>query len=83
MEETQARAYIFMKIGELIVAALVVCAATAGITYYVTRFITKPINDLVAVATGISAGKLSLRAQVTSDDEVGSWRRRSMKWQIT
>lgn len=71
MEETQARAYIFMKIGELIVAALVVCAATAGITYYVTRFITKPINNLVAVATGISAGKLSLRAQVTSDDEVG------------
>lgn len=71
MAETQAQAYIRMKIGELIFATLLICIATAGITYYVTRFITKPINNLVTVATGISTGNLSLRATVTSQDEVG------------
>ncbi|MBN3525121.1 ATP-binding protein [Paenibacillus apiarius] len=71
MAETAAQTYIFSKIGDLIFATLLVCIGTAGITYYVTRFITKPINNLVAVATGISAGKLSLRAKVASNDEVG------------
>ncbi|WP_442603097.1 ATP-binding protein [Paenibacillus sp. KN14-4R] len=71
MEEKQAKAFIFTKIGELVWATLLVCIGTAGIAYYVTHFITKPINNLVAVATGISAGNLSIRAKVTSDDEVG------------
>lgn len=71
MEETQAQTYIFIKIGGLIFATLLVCIGTAGITYYFTRLITKPINNLVAVATGISAGNLSLRVKVTNNDEVG------------
>ncbi|KPV58225.1 histidine kinase [Paenibacillus sp. A3] len=71
MTEQQARTYIFAKIGKLILATLLVCVGAAGIAYYVTRIITRPINSLVAVATGISAGNLSLRAKETNDDDVG------------
>ncbi|TVX92461.1 sensor histidine kinase [Paenibacillus agilis] len=71
MTEKQAKSYIMKKIGKLIVATILVCIGAAGIAYLVTRIITKPINRLVRVALGISAGKLSLRAKVSSNDDVG------------
>ncbi|MBH5318844.1 HAMP domain-containing protein [Paenibacillus sp. GSMTC-2017] len=71
MAEKRAKASILGKIGELIVATIIVCIVAAAIVYSVTRLITRSINNLVGVATGISAGKLSLRANETSNDEVG------------
>ncbi|MEH6848988.1 Signal transduction histidine kinase [Bacillus sp. 491mf] len=71
MAEKQAKSYIFTKIIELVVATFLVCMGAAGIAYYVTRIITRPINSLVDTAAGISAGNLSLRAKAVGDDEVG------------
>ncbi|UHA72513.1 HAMP domain-containing sensor histidine kinase [Paenibacillus sp. 481] len=71
MTEKQAKADIKNKIGKLIIATILVCVGAAGIAYCVTRIITRPINNLVRVASGISAGKLSLRAHVSSNDEIG------------
>lgn len=71
MAESRTQAMILGKIGELIIATILVCIAAAGIVYYVTRLITRSINNLVEVATGISEGNLSLRANEASNDEVG------------
>ena len=71
MAEKQAKSYIFTKIIELVVATFLVCMGAAGIAYYVTRIITRPINSLVDTAAGITAGDLSLRAKAEGDDEVG------------
>ncbi|MFM1655388.1 ATP-binding protein [Brevibacillus sp. B_LB10_24] len=72
MAEKQERTYIFTKIAELMAATLLVCVGAAGIAYYVTRIITRPINDLAAIASGISAGDISLRAKAEGNDEVGT-----------
>ncbi|HDX9576898.1 TPA: HAMP domain-containing protein [Bacillus pseudomycoides] len=71
MAEKQAKSYILTKIMELVFATILVCMGSAGIAYYVTRIITRPINSLVGTAAGISAGNLSLRAKAVGDDEVG------------
>lgn len=71
MTDKFTRDYVIKKIGNLIYATLLVCLGAAGIAFYVTRLITRPVNELVDVATGISAGNLSLRAKKDSDDEVG------------
>jgi signal transduction histidine kinase len=71
MTEKIAKSYILFKIVQLVLATLIVCMVAAGIAYYVTVFITKPINSLVDTAIGISEGNLSLRATVVGNDEVG------------
>ena len=71
MSEKQAKEYTLSKLGELILATFLVCLGAVGIAYIVTRFITKPINNLVDTASGISAGNLSLRAQVVDDEDLG------------
>ncbi|SMF92052.1 Signal transduction histidine kinase [Paenibacillus uliginis N3/975] len=71
MTDTKAQTYINIKMKALFYVTLFICVVTAIITYYMTRFITRPINNLVAVATGISAGNLTMRASITNSDEVG------------
>ncbi|MDN4608147.1 sensor histidine kinase [Sporosarcina highlanderae] len=71
MSEKLPKEYTLSKIGDLILATILVCLVAVGIAYFTTRIITKPINDLVDTASGISAGNLSLRASVVDDEDLG------------
>lgn len=70
MSEEKSLEYIYSRITKLLMATLFVSMGAIGIAYLATRMITKPINTLVDVALGISAGNLSLRAEETSSDEI-------------
>lgn len=70
MSEKQPKEYTLSKIGDLILATFLVCLVAVGIAYMTTRIITKPINNLVDTASGISAGNLSLRAPVVGDEDL-------------
>ncbi|MFD1416627.1 sensor histidine kinase [Oceanobacillus jeddahense] len=71
MSEEQANQYIFSKMIELLIVTLVVALVATGIAYIISRRITSPIQRLVHVASGISAGDLSLRVKNIKKDEVG------------
>lgn len=71
MAEEKARSYLYNKMGQLIFITMIVCVVAACIAYYLTNIITKPINNLVNTATGISSGNLKLRATSMNDDEIG------------
>ena len=63
MSEEKSLEYIYSRIVKLLIATLLVSIGAMGMAYFATRMITKPINTLVDVALGISAGNFSLRAK--------------------
>ncbi|GEN86697.1 sensor histidine kinase [Oceanobacillus sojae] len=71
MSEKQANQYIFSKMTELLIVTLIVALFATGVAYFISRRITSPIQRLVDVASGISAGDLSLRVKSIKNDEVG------------
>ncbi|HLT55501.1 MAG TPA: HAMP domain-containing protein, partial [Bacillota bacterium] len=71
MSEEKSMEYIYSRIIKLIIATILVSIGALGIAYFATRMVTKPINTLVDVALGISAGNLALRAEDTKNDEIG------------
>ncbi|WP_242698539.1 ATP-binding protein [Bacillus sp. SD088] len=71
MTEERVRSYLYNKVGQLIFITMIVCAVAASIAYYLTNIITKPIDNLVDTATGISSGNLKLRATSMNNDEIG------------
>ena len=71
MNETSAKAFIFKKVQDLVFVTLLVCSLAALIILTVTGIITKPIKNLVEVVAKITAGQLTIRAQVGSQDEIG------------
>jgi methyl-accepting chemotaxis protein len=44
---------------------------SAGIAYYITRSITRPLREAVQLVGAISEGDVSVRARVESEDELG------------
>jgi sigma-B regulation protein RsbU (phosphoserine phosphatase) len=52
------------------IVALLMLACLAAIAYYVSGLATKPIRELVAVATRIGGGDFSARAAVRGNDEI-------------
>ncbi|MFJ7677909.1 ATP-binding protein [Peribacillus sp. NPDC097198] len=71
MSEEKSLEYIYSRIVKLLIVTLLISIGAMGMAYFATRMITKPINTLVDVALGISAGNLSLRAEGTNNDEIG------------
>ena len=71
MNEESAKAFIVKKVEELILITLLICTLAAIIILAVTGIITKPIKNLVEVVSKITDGQLTVRAQVTSQDEIG------------
>ncbi|MBO3716654.1 MAG: MCP four helix bundle domain-containing protein, partial [Candidatus Accumulibacter sp.] len=58
---------------QVIVAVLAIAALLIGIgfAFWVTRSITRPINEAVGAANALAEGDLSVNIQVDSKDEVG------------
>ncbi|TLD45529.1 MAG: Methyl-accepting chemotaxis protein I [Accumulibacter sp.] len=56
-----------------IVIALVLASLATGVgfAFWVTRSITRPINDAIGAANALAAGDLSVNIQVDSKDEIG------------
>ncbi len=55
----------------MIVLGVVALGLAGGIAFWITRSITKPINEAVAVASQLSEGDLTARIEVASNDETG------------
>ena len=55
----------------LVLLALLVVAAVVGVGVAVSRYITRPLQDLVATARAVTNGELRRRSDVTSRDELG------------
>ncbi|MBW8365237.1 MAG: MCP four helix bundle domain-containing protein [Rhizobium sp.] len=55
----------------MIALAIAAILLAAGIAFWVTRSITKPINEAVGVANQLAEGDLNARIEVTSRDETG------------
>lgn len=71
MSEEHAKSFILKKVQELVLATLVVCVVTAVFILAIMRIIAKPIENLVQVVAKITNGQLTVRAQVSSEDEIG------------
>lgn len=57
--------------GQSILFAALAFVLGAGFSYLVSRAITVPINELIAIFNKVEQGDLSQRAQVTATDELG------------
>jgi len=55
----------------LVLLALLVVAAVVGVGVAVSRYITRPLQDLVATARAVTDGQLRRRSDVASRDELG------------
>jgi signal transduction histidine kinase len=55
----------------LVLLALLVVAAVVGVGVAVSRYITRPLQDLVATARAVTNGQLRRRSDVASRDELG------------
>jgi methyl-accepting chemotaxis protein len=73
MEEADKSAAEHYVMARTLVVALAVaaCLVGAGIAYWITRAITRPINEALAVAKGLAAGDLTMQIESNSKDEVG------------
>lgn len=71
MSEEETNNYIFSKMTELLIATLIIALLSTAVAYVLARRITSPIKRLVHVASGISAGDVSLRMKNIPNDEVG------------
>lgn len=71
MNENSAKIFISNKIRELVIATLLVSSLAGIFILAITRIITKPIENLVAVAAKITSGQLTARAYVAGQDEFG------------
>jgi len=57
--------------GDLLILAVIAIILAIVISYYISRSISTPILKLRDVAGEISKGKLDVRAEITSKDEIG------------
>lgn len=71
MSEEHAKSFILKKVQELVLATLVVCVVTAVFILVIMHIIAKPIENLVQVVAKITDGQLTVRARVSSEDEIG------------
>jgi len=73
MEDSGKEATATYESGSKLMIILGVISAIfgAGIAYWVTRSITKPINEAVSVANQLAEGDLNARIEVNSTDETG------------
>lgn len=71
MSERRMRAAIESGTRNVILATLAVLLAGIVTSFMLTRFMTQPIVDLVAVARDVGRGDLSRKAQRWMDDEIG------------
>jgi len=55
----------------LVLLALLLVAAVVGVGVAVSRYITRPLQDLVATARAVTNGQLRRRSDVVSRDELG------------
>ncbi|MBI3772617.1 MAG: MCP four helix bundle domain-containing protein [Gammaproteobacteria bacterium] len=55
----------------IIVMGIVAVLLGASIAFWITRSITKPLNEAVGVANALSQGDLTAKIEVTSKDETG------------
>lgn len=55
----------------MIMLGIVAAVLGVGIALWITRSITKPLNEAVGVANQLAAGDLTARIEVTSRDETG------------
>lgn len=55
----------------MVALAIAAILIAAGIAFWVTRSITKPINEAVAVANQLANGDMTAKIDVTSTDETG------------
>jgi methyl-accepting chemotaxis protein len=54
----------------LLITAVLACVAATGLAWSITRSITRPINEAVAIAQTVAAGDLTRRIDVEGQDEV-------------
>ncbi|MHB9100965.1 MAG: methyl-accepting chemotaxis protein [Sulfuricella sp.] len=73
MEETGKKAAADYQTARNLMVALAIAAALlgAGIAFWVTRSITRPLNEAVAVANQLAEGDLNAKIDVNSHDETG------------
>lgn len=69
-KQNAAKDYVLGRNLLFAVAALSVILAI-GLGFWITRSITKPINQAVRVAETVAGGDLTMRIDVTSKDEIG------------
>jgi methyl-accepting chemotaxis protein len=55
----------------MLILAITALLVALGIAYWVTRSITKPLNEAVDVANALAGGDLTAKIEVTSTDETG------------
>jgi methyl-accepting chemotaxis protein len=55
----------------MITLAVIAALMSIGIAFWVTRSITRPVNEAVAVANSLAAGDLTVKIEVNSKDETG------------
>ena len=75
MTEQEAFAPARELAGTIALVGLAAVALLALGIAFVSRAVTRPIQDLAAVATDVAHGNLDAAAQVTSEDEVGALER--------
>jgi len=73
MEETGKKAAADYQAARNLMIALAIAAALlgAGIAFWVTRSITRPLNEAVGVANQLAEGDLNAKIDVNSHDETG------------
>ncbi|MDO5717907.1 MAG: ATP-binding protein [Tissierellia bacterium] len=59
------RNYIFVIFGVVLTAAMII------VTFFIANSIVKPINELTDVASQLAEGKFNIRADESSNDEIG------------
>lgn len=50
------------------------------VIYFVTARMVKPLRDMLAATQSFSRGDYTVRVQVNSGDEIGSWQMNSTIW---
>jgi signal transduction histidine kinase len=58
-------------IWQVIAFTVAILAVGTGIILYISRRITQPLNELIAVARQVASGNLSVSVRLSSSDEIG------------
>jgi two-component system, OmpR family, phosphate regulon sensor histidine kinase PhoR len=68
---TEVDSLVNKTVTTIVVAIIIATICVILITALISRMITRPVRQLTTAATGISAGKLTQKVRVKTDDEIG------------